>query len=160
MALASGVLRHYIKAYIGHIQRKEEESTTDSESVSPHMMEDEIEYYDITTSDEPVEVPRGNWTMLIPKYPELPTWSPQAMVSHTVMEQIVENNLLGNSVEEEFPHFRQGFLPSLSGRCGQPGPQEQIVGGEEATPHSYPWMAALFVDGKVIVSLELILSFS
>ena len=31
----------------------------------------------------------------------------------------------------------------------QPGPSQQIVGGEEATAHSFPWMAALFVDGKV-----------
>ena len=28
------------------------------------------------------------------------------------------------------------------------GPSPQIVGGEEATAHTYPWMAALFVDGK------------
>ena len=28
------------------------------------------------------------------------------------------------------------------------GPSAQIVGGEEATAHTYPWMAALFVDGK------------
>ena len=26
---------------------------------------------------------------------------------------------------------------------GLPGPQQQIVGGEEATAHSFPWMAAL-----------------
>ena len=28
------------------------------------------------------------------------------------------------------------------------GPEAQIVGGSETTAHSYPWMAALFVDGK------------
>ena len=26
------------------------------------------------------------------------------------------------------------------------GPSEKIVGGEEAAPHQYPWMAGLFVD--------------
>ena len=36
-----------------------------------------------------------------------------------------------------------------SGECGMPGPSERIVGGEEATPHQYPWMAALFIDDKV-----------
>ena len=65
------------------------------------------------------------------------------------MGRIIENNLLDNSVEEEFPGFQRGFRPSLSGQCGQPGPAQQIVGGEEATAHSFPWMAALFVDGKV-----------
>ena len=34
------------------------------------------------------------------------------------------------------------------GDCGLPGPSGRIVGGEEATPHQYPWMAALFIDDK------------
>ena len=28
------------------------------------------------------------------------------------------------------------------------GPSPQIVGGDEAMAHTFPWMAALFVDGK------------
>ncbi len=65
------------------------------------------------------------------------------------MGRIIENNLLDNHIEDPFPGFRPGFRPSLSGQCGQPGPSQQIVGGEEATAHSFPWMAALFVDNKV-----------
>ena len=32
------------------------------------------------------------------------------------------------------------------GECGVPGPNMLITGGEEATPHEYPWMAALFFE--------------
>ena len=39
-------------------------------------------------------------------------------------------------------------LALLPGDCGLPGPADKIVGGEEATPHQYPWMAALFIDDK------------
>ena len=39
-------------------------------------------------------------------------------------------------------------LAFLPGDCGLPGPSERIVGGDEATPHQYPWMAALFIDDK------------
>ena len=39
-------------------------------------------------------------------------------------------------------------LPLLPGDCGLPGPAGRIVGGEEASPHQYPWMAALFIDDK------------
>ena len=30
--------------------------------------------------------------------------------------------------------------------CGVPGPNMYITGGNEATPHEYPWMAALFFE--------------
>ena len=90
-----------------------------------------------------------DWSNAYPRHPVLRPWSPNAPVPYHLMGRIIENNLLGNSVEDEFPGFKRGFRPSLSGQCGQPGPAQQIVGGEEATAHSFPWMAALFVDGKV-----------
>lgn len=35
--------------------------------------------------------------------------------------------------------------------CGQANPamqQDRVVGGWEAIPHQYPWMAALFIDDQ------------
>merc|ERR1711892_824310 len=51
----------------------------------------------------------------------------------------------------------------MAGECGIPGGMDRIVGGAEATPHSYPWMAALFVDdawlcGGTLISDEWVLT--
>ena len=105
---------------------------------------DDIGWEQIETSDQ--SFPDVNWTMLTPRYPELNPWSPSDIVPQDVLETIAKNNLATPSIEI-FPDFTQG-TKSMAGKCGIPGPAQQIVGGEEATAHSYPWMAALFVDGK------------
>ncbi|KAA0202997.1 hypothetical protein HAZT_HAZT010846 [Hyalella azteca] len=44
-----------------------------------------------------------------------------------------------------FAIIRAKILPPVEG-CGPVPAQDRIVGGEEAVPHSYPWMVALFID--------------
>jgi len=46
---------------------------------------------------------------------------------------------------ERYPGYKRG-TKSFAGECGVPGPNMLITGGEEATPHEYPWMAALFFE--------------
>merc|ERR1719295_2224462 len=162
MVLASEALTSYMKAYLNHYRSQKEGLETENEgqeelrSNKGGKKEDYDEgfldyYYDIGTSEE--TMPNVNWTMLKPRHPLVKPWRPNAPLPHRIMGQIIENNLLDNNLEEEFPGFKRGFRPSLAGQCGQPGPSQQIVGGEEATAHSFPWMAALFVDGKVRVLL-------
>ena len=89
-------------------------------------------------------------------------WKPTDVLSAEVIQTIFDNNLVSPSIEL-FPEFTEG-MKSMSGLCGLPGnilktlrkllkrefsgPSPQIVGGNEAMAHTYPWMAALFVDGK------------
>ncbi|KAA0202996.1 hypothetical protein HAZT_HAZT010845 [Hyalella azteca] len=42
----------------------------------------------------------------------------------------------------------RGYTPGTRqvAGCGPVPAQDRIVGGEEAVPHSYPWMVALFID--------------
>ena len=44
---------------------------------------------------------------------------------------------------ERYPGYQRGSK-RFSDECGVPGPEFFIVGGTEATPHKYPWMASLF----------------
>jgi len=46
---------------------------------------------------------------------------------------------------ERYPNYMRGS-ESFSDECGIPGPEMFITGGNEATPHEYPWMAALFFE--------------
>jgi len=44
---------------------------------------------------------------------------------------------------ERYPGYKRGSK-SFADECGVPGAEMFIVGGNEATPHKYPWMASLF----------------
>merc|ERR1719295_151620 len=164
IVLASEALTSYMKAYLNHYRSQKEGLETENEGEEELRSKDGKKedydegfldyYYDIGTSEE--TMPNVNWTMLKPRHPLVKPWRPNAPLPHRIMGQIIENNLLDNNLEEEFPGFKRGFRPSLAGQCGQPGPSQQIVGGEEATAHSFPWMAALFVDGKYFCGGSLI----
>merc|ERR1711973_572355 len=85
-----------------------------------------------------------DWSKYQPRYP---TVSPRNDKIDLPAEYVLQ--LLGNQepVRERYPGYKKG-TKSFAGECGLPGPSERIVGGEEATPHQYPWMAALFIDDK------------
>ena len=67
------------------------------------------------------------------------------------------------STSPRHPGYKRGTR-SMAGQCGLPATsQGRIVGGEEAAPHSYPWMAALFIDdqwfcGGTLISDEWVLT--
>ena len=80
------------------------------------------------------------------RYPTVQPWDgktdlPQEVLSRKFLTQ-KEQPVRGN-----YPGYKKG-TKSFAGDCGLPGPSERIVGGDEATPHQYPWMAALFIDDK------------
>ena len=143
LRLASNALKSYVKAYFAYGEKRGETVKSDAVTEEDYV----FDYYEIGTAEE--TMPDVNWTMLRPKYPELRPWRPDAFLSRSLRVQIIENNLLGDGRDEVFPGFKRGFRPSLLGQCGLPGPAKQIVGGDEATANSFPWMAALFVDSKV-----------
>jgi len=82
-----------------------------------------------------------DWTKIKPRYP---TFTPATgQLSQESLREILS---MGPPTSERFPGYKKGTL-DLSAECGV-AEAGKIVGGEEATPHSYPWMAALFVDDK------------
>merc|ERR1719348_2284175 len=84
-----------------------------------------------------------DWSNLEPRYPTFVPWSSEKVLPKDILLSIVG---MGPPTTERFPGYKKGTL-DLSDKCGVAA-GKRIVGGEEATPHSYPWMAALFVDGK------------
>jgi len=106
----------------------------------------------------PKTLPPINWDNIQAKYPTFTPWV-QEQLQHDLLKKIFN---MGSPTSERTPGHKKG-TKSMAGECGMPGPSEKIVGGEEATPHSYPWMAALFVDdswfcGGTLISDEWVLT--
>jgi len=85
-----------------------------------------------------------DWSKYEPRYPTVSPWDGKTDLP---MEVLMKGILDQEPVRERYPGYKKG-TKSFAGDCGMPGPSERIVGGEEATPHQYPWMAALFIDDK------------
>jgi len=100
-----------------------------------------------------------NWDNIKPRYPTFTPWDPKDQLPQDLLRDIIN---MGPPTSERYPGYKKG-TKSMAGECGIPGPMENIVGGSEATPHSYPWMAALFVDdswfcGATLISDEWVLT--
>merc|ERR1711892_1415662 len=94
-----------------------------------------------------------------PRYPTYTPWDPKDLMPEEMLRSIVN---MGPPTSERLPGYKKG-TESMAGECGIPGGMDRIVGGAEATPHSYPWMAALFVDdawfcGGTLISDEWVLT--
>merc|ERR1712215_393773 len=100
-----------------------------------------------------------NWEKIKPRYPTFTPWDTKDQLPQDLLRDIIN---MGPPTSERYPGYKKG-TKSMVGECGIPGPMENIVGGSEATPHSYPWMAALFVDdtwfcGATLISDEWVLT--
>merc|ERR1711892_48390 len=100
-----------------------------------------------------------NWDNIKPKYPTYTPWDPKDLMPEEMLRSIIN---MGPPTSERLPGYKKG-TESMAGECGIPGDMDRIVGGAEATPHSYPWMAALFVDdawfcGGTLISDEWVLT--
>jgi len=86
-----------------------------------------------------------DWSKIQPKRLSVDSWNGKTDLPQDVL---VKKILAANEqAPESYPGYKKG-TKSFAGDCGLPGPKDRIVGGDEATPHQYPWMAALFIDDK------------
>jgi len=100
-----------------------------------------------------------DWTKFKTRIPQITPWDSVNDLPQDVLRSIMNQEPQSS---ERHPGYRKG-TKSMAGECGVPGNKERIVGGEEATPHSFPWMAALFVDdtwfcGGSLISDEWVLT--
>jgi len=84
-----------------------------------------------------------DWDNIQPKYRTFTPWDTAKDLPQDVLLSIM--NMQPPSTQR-YPGYKKGTV-DMSAECGVPG-GKKIVGGNEATPHKYPWMAALFVDDK------------
>merc|ERR1712130_528002 len=86
-----------------------------------------------------------DWSKIQPKRLSVDSWNGKTDLPQDVL---VKKILAANEqAPESYTGYKKG-TKSFAGDCGLPGPKDRIVGGDEATPHQYPWMAALFIDDK------------
>jgi len=84
-----------------------------------------------------------NWDKIQPRLPTITPWNKVYDLPQHVLQAILNQEPQST---QRHPGYKKGSL-DLSGECGISG-AKRIVGGDESTPHKYPWMAALFVDDK------------
>jgi len=105
------------------------------------------------------DLPPINWDNIKTRMPTFTPWDQGRELPQDLLMKIIN---MGPQVTERLPGYVKG-TKSMAGDCGVPGPSGRIVGGTEATPHSYPWMAALFINdewfcGGTLISDEWVLT--
>merc|ERR1711955_35833 len=104
-------------------------------------------------------LPPINWEIIKPR---MPTFTPYESANHLPQELLAHILTMEPQVTKRMAGYKKGSK-SFAEECGIPGGEERIVGGSEATPHSFPWMAALFIDdawfcGGTLISDEWVLT--
>jgi len=112
---------------------------------------------DVTSEQE--TLPPINWEKIQPRMPTFTPWERSQDLPQHFLRNILN---IKHHKTEMMPGYKKG-TKSFAAECGVGGGSGRIVGGAEATPHSYPWMAALFIDdswfcGGSLISDEWILT--